>query len=117
MNFKLTYKYSTVEMEFDQNDFNNYRAEIVDYMAGAYAALIETVEKGSILAVEAVNGLEQIDKPFKEEKPVESVVEPPKVNTEPGPTEKQIRWARNLGMENPELHTKHEVAKYIEAHR
>lgn len=30
-----------------------------------------------------------------------------------GPSERQIEWARNLGMDHPERHSKQEVAAYI----
>lgn len=33
------------------------------------------------------------------------------------PSEKQIEWARNLGMKDPESHTKQEVAAFIYKHK
>lgn len=33
------------------------------------------------------------------------------------PSEKQILWAKNLGMKNPEKSTSYEVSKYIQEHR
>jgi hypothetical protein len=34
-----------------------------------------------------------------------------------GPSERQIEWARNLGMDHPERHSKQEVAAYIHRNR
>lgn len=39
------------------------------------------------------------------------------VKEEEKPSDKQIDWARNLGMKNPEKSTKKEVWKYIQEHK
>lgn len=70
MNLKLTYKYSTIEMEIKETDFDNFRGEYVAYASEVYADLIEIVENGSRIASERIYGDGGTPVPATEEKPV-----------------------------------------------
>lgn len=126
MTIKLAYNYSTVEMEFTPDELHQYAGEIEIDLQYAYDMMKRVVD-GPKTPVESVSEVSPIDDiPVETKAPVEDS-RPPVEASKPrlevprdpalAPTPNQIRWAKNLGMEEPEKHTRQEVGRYIQEHK
>lgn len=110
MTIKLAYNYSTIEMEFTAEELHQYAEEIEIDLQYAYDMMKRVVDGES--APEKL-GKEELSTPQDNIKPKLNLTKDPEL----APTPNQIRWAKNLGMEDPEKHTRQEVGKYIQEHK
>lgn len=126
MIIKLAYNYSTVEMEFTAEELRQYAEEIEIDLQYAYDMMKRVVD-GPKTPVENVSEEEPtkdtdvvtktlVDDsrgPVETHKPRLEVPRDPALEPTPG----QIRWAKNLGMKDPEKYTRQEVGRYIQEHK
>lgn len=119
MIIKLAYNYSTVEIEFTAEELRQYAEEIEIDLQYAYDMMKRVVD-GPKMPVESVSEGEPIkDTPVKTKTIVDDSRGSVEARRDPelAPTPNQIRWAKNLGMEEPEKHTRQEVGRYIQEHK
>lgn len=115
--YKLAYNFNTVELEFDEREYITVLEE--DEIAFdedgnvQYYTADETDIIGRILQRE-FDILTNIDIPIPIERPPSLSKTTPQVDP---PSPAQIRWAKNLGMKNPENHSRREVAEFIERNK
>lgn len=111
--YKLAANFNTVELEFDNDELLS-RAHDDEFGFDEDGIPVLDVEEDVLLA----RLLQQEYDILASVK----VIAPVPVNTvaakpEDRPSEKQIEWAQNLGMKNPELRTKKEVWAFIQKHK
>lgn len=126
MTIKLAYNYSTVEMEVTVEELRQYAEEIEIDLQYMYDMMKRIVD-GSKTPVESVSeGEPSKDIPVETKTlvddsrgPVEASKPRLEVPRDPAlePTPNQIRWAKNLGMKDPEKYTRQEVGRYIQEHK
>ena len=121
MIIKLAYNYSTVEMEFTAEELRQYAEEIEIDLQYAYDMMKRIVDGPKMPEGEPTTDTTVVTKTIVDnsKSPVEASKPRLEVPRDPvlEPTPNQIRWARNLGMEEPEKHTRQEVGRYIQEHK
>lgn len=119
MIIKLAYNYSTVEMEFTAEELRQYAEEIEIDLQYAYDMMKRVVD-GPKTPVESVSEEEPTkDTDVVTKTLVDDSRGPVEARRDPAlePTPGQIRWAKNLGMKDPEKYTRQEVGRYIQEHK
>lgn len=118
-NYKLAANFNTVELTIDQDELMT----VLDWDTEVYypedsdepqwdiedEVLITRVLQREYDILAGVKVVQPVAIPVKGEKTG--------VKEEEKPSEKQIDWAKNLGMKNPEKSTKKEVWEYIQKHK
>lgn len=117
-NYKLAANFNTVELTIDQDELMT----VLDWETEVYynnsdepqwdiedEVLITRVLQREYDILAGVKVVQPVAIPVKGEKTP--------VKEEEKPSDKQIEWAKNLGMKNPEKATKKEVWKYIQDHK
>lgn len=103
--YKLSSNFNCVEFDITPEDIRTAEEEFCETTGLDTApedALIKFIlqnEYNLLASIECVTPVQTVEK-----KPVDP------------PSAAQIRWAKNLGMKNPEKCSKYEVGKYIEEH-
>ena len=114
--YKLAYQFNTVELEFTEKDYIDVLEEdemVLDEEGNLeWYEVDESEVIGRILQRE-FDILTGIDIPI----PIDRPSQAPKTALSDPPSEAQIRWAKNLGMKNPEQHSRQEVSEYIQRNK
>lgn len=118
-NYKLAANFNTVELTIDQDELMT----VLDWETEVYYPEDSDNPQWDIEDEELLKRVLQreydILASVKTVEPIKTNVSPEKTSLkeEEKPSDKQIDWARNLGMKNPEKSTKKEVWKYIQEHK
>jgi hypothetical protein len=111
--YKLSYNYNSVEFSIDEdelasNAFEDEMVKSVDEETGETKVMYNEdaiIERILQREYDILQGIEQTREPAAPPKPIEP------------PSESQIRWAKNLGMVDPEKRSRQEVGDFIQKHR
>ena len=121
MIIKLAYNYSTVEMEFTAEELRQYAEEIEIDLQYAYDMMKRIVDGPKMPEGEPTTDATVVTKTIVDDSrgPVEAPKPRLEVPRDPAlePTPSQIRWAKNLGMKDPEKYSRQEVGRYIQEHK
>lgn len=114
--YKLAYNFNTVELEFDEKEYVTVLEEdemVLDEEGNLEYYDVEEIDIIERILQREFDILTEIHLPIPIERPPQGTKKP---QSDP-PSPAQIRWAKNLGMKNPENHSRQEVAEYIQDHR
>ena len=114
--YKLAYNFNTVELEFDEKEYVTVLED--DEMVLDEEGNLEYYDVDESDIIERIlqrefDILTSISQPISPEC-LSQVTK--KTQSDP-PSPAQIRWAKNLGMKNPEQYSRQEVAEYIQKNK
>ena len=114
--YKLAYNFNTVELEFDEKEYVTVLEEdemVLDEEGNLEYYDVEEADIIERILQREFDILTEIHQPAMLER------QPQSTKTAPAdpPSPAQIRWAKNLGMKNPEQYSRQEVAEYIQRNK
>lgn len=114
--YKLAYNFNTVELEFTEKDYVTVLEEdemVLDEEGNLEYYDVEETDIIERILQREFDILTSISQPISPE----SLSQITKKTQSDPPSPAQIRWAKNLGMKNPEQYSRQEVAEYIQRNK